>query len=423
MQTYYVTLDLSTPQDPKPLDASKYERPKPNKKDEENEALEDIAKRLNVDPKLNKIWVNEGLKQGSRNASKMMRNNNHKNKGKEKKKGSADKEDEAQDGVESGENDMESEEDDLTANAVDQGLKKKSTKSLAKALAASAEPEEKTEKPRVVQILDLHHKHPIVSYGGQVFACEWTRNVGTELLFIEHDRLNPLPVLRSLHDGVDLLAASSIRISSKPVELERKINAPSLSTSANNGGWAPEPVLSEREKRLQQKDFLSQLNGIKRDRGEEDGVTINTKKLKSEKEWREEWSKKRNVEKTRLKRIIKAAKDMKAVEEAELRLKVIEEEDVRRKGRAPKPKYNAGRKKKIRSDVPATPTPTTRSRTPNTGRSSIAQITETPEVHTPSQKWVDDGEDGMYGDDMAEDDLYDEDTPLEDHAQMDDTWE
>jgi hypothetical protein len=356
----------------------------------------------------------------------MMRNNNHKNKGKAKKKGGAEKEDEAQDGVESGENDMESEDDDdVTANAADQGLKKKSMKSPAKAVAASAEPEEKAEKPTVVQILDLHHKHPIVSYGGQVFACEWTRNVGTELLFIEHDRLNPLPVLRSLHDGVDLLAASSIRISSKPVELEQKINAPSLGTTANNGGWAPEPVLTEREKRLEQKSFLSQLNEIKRDRGEEDGVTINTKKHKSEKEWREEWNKKRNQEKTRLKRIIKTGKDVKAVEEAEMRLKVMDEEDVQRKARAPKPKYNAGRKKKVKPDVPATPTPTTRSRMPNTRRSSMAQITETPEVHTPtSQKWVGDGEDGMYGEDIAEDDLYDEDAPFEeDDTQMDDAWE
>ena len=408
-----MTLDLSTPQDPKPLDDTQYDRAKLSKKDEEEtELFGDIAKRLNVDPKLNRLWINDGLRQGSRNARKMMNNTNKlKGKSQAKKKNDAGEDQDAREGAESGENDMETEDDeDDTIDAANKGPKKISTKSPAKSVPPPTEREQKAEKPRAVQILDLHQKNPIVSYGGQVFSCEWTRNIGTELLFIEHDRLNPLPILRHLDDGVDLLAASSIRLSSTPLELERKINAPS--TSAESGGWAPEPVLTEREKKIEQKDFLTQLNQIKRDRGEEDGVTIHTKKQKTEVQWRDELIKKRKVEMNGLRRIIKAGQDMKEIEEAELRLKVLEQAEARRKSRPPKAK--PGRKKNVKIDIPASLTSATEARTPFTRRSSMARMDGTWEVQTPgSQNWEEDGEDYVYADGMVQGDLYDEDGQFE----------
>ncbi|KAJ8128116.1 hypothetical protein O1611_g5524 [Lasiodiplodia mahajangana] len=75
-----------------------------------------------------------------------------------------------------------------------------------------------------VQILELHSENPIISYKGRVFSGQWSENTTTELLFTRHDEENPLPVLRHLDDGVDLLAASSARINVTERALKTKAN-------------------------------------------------------------------------------------------------------------------------------------------------------------------------------------------------------
>ncbi|KAJ1333822.1 TFIIIC subunit triple barrel domain-containing protein [Microdochium nivale] len=75
-----------------------------------------------------------------------------------------------------------------------------------------------------VQIMELHSANPVISYRGRVYAAQWHQNIGTEFLLTRHDDDSHLPVLRHLDDGVDLLAASSARISVAQKELKRKDN-------------------------------------------------------------------------------------------------------------------------------------------------------------------------------------------------------
>lgn len=391
LQTYYVTLDLSVSQDPKSQDNFKHD--KARKRTGENED----GDHLDVFPDLNQTWANDGVKQGLRNMQRMMDNVNKSKKGPKKENtGSSDE-------------DLGSDDEGQLVKTSEKEVEKR-TSSATKAAAAAAveETDERAEKPSKVQILDLHSTNPIVSYGGVVFACEWTRNIGTEFLFMEHDDQNPLPVLRNLRDDVDLVAASSVRIVAKPLELERISGAQYLDISNNSKDLAPDHIPSEKEKRQDQAEFLSQLNNIKRDKGEDDDVTVITKKQQSESVWQVEWNKKRNQERMALKRILKMKKGTKQAEQAEHRLRELDEADVRRKAHAKKSpsKSSAATRRKKRLNLLLGPSgPSSR---PDT-RGSKDMVMGTPEV---------------YGHGMEEDDMFDEDAPYdEDDAEMDDGWE
>jgi hypothetical protein len=111
--------------------------------------------------------------------------------------------------------------------------------------------------PRTIQILDLHSHTPIISYRGRVFEGRWAENSGTEVLFARGgnfpprgnvggaagaskpsgssssissskagERKNDLPYLRSLPNGMAMLAASASRIIAKETTLHRRDGRP-----------------------------------------------------------------------------------------------------------------------------------------------------------------------------------------------------
>ncbi|KAI0399824.1 hypothetical protein F4802DRAFT_587847 [Xylaria palmicola] len=127
-----------------------------------------------------------------------------------------------------------------------------------------------------VQILELHSENPIISYKGRVFSGQWCENTTTELLMTRHDDHNPLPVLRHLDEGVDLLAASSSRITVteqkfKPKASERERQR----ASAHLPQTVIPPVdLKASQERIDQRNFLADLIALKRRKGEVDDVTV-----------------------------------------------------------------------------------------------------------------------------------------------------
>lgn len=127
-----------------------------------------------------------------------------------------------------------------------------------------------------VQILELHSENPIISYKGRVFSGQWCENTTTELLMTRSDEENPLPVLRHLGDGVDLLAASSSRITVteqkfKPKTSERERQR----ASAHLPQTVIPPVdLKASQERIDQRNFLADLIALKRRKGETDDVTV-----------------------------------------------------------------------------------------------------------------------------------------------------
>ncbi|KAI1745045.1 hypothetical protein F4680DRAFT_404084 [Xylaria scruposa] len=130
--------------------------------------------------------------------------------------------------------------------------------------------------PEKVQILELHSENPIISYKGRVFSGRWCENTTTELLMTRSDEGNPLPVLRHLENGVDLLAASSARINVTEQKFKPKVsNRERQRASAHLPQTIIPPVdLKASQERIDQRNFLADLIALKRRKGETDDVTV-----------------------------------------------------------------------------------------------------------------------------------------------------
>ncbi|KAL3424055.1 hypothetical protein PVAG01_03336 [Phlyctema vagabunda] len=189
--------------------------------------------------------------------------------------------------------------------------------------------------PRVteVQILDLETSTPVVSYGGKVYNCRWEQNIGTELLFMKHNPNDPLPVVRSLPQGVDLLAASSVRIVSQPVHLEAKEDERSVSPAPREQtGTGPRFKIpighGASTKRKEQGRFLEKIMALKVKKGERDAVTVIAQRRKSKKQWERQYEDQRKQERNKLAQGLK--KGGKTAERAQERLQAMDKEDADR---------------------------------------------------------------------------------------------
>ncbi|EFQ28193.1 hypothetical protein CGRA01v4_11787 [Colletotrichum graminicola] len=129
-----------------------------------------------------------------------------------------------------------------------------------------------------IQILDLHSDKPMFAYKGKVFEGQWARNLGTEVIFTEHDDQDPLPALRHLPGGVDMLAASWSRINTTERRLEPKHEAaakddPLKEIRRQHGIHIPITADKTGERKRQTR-FLENLMALKVKRGEKDEVTV-----------------------------------------------------------------------------------------------------------------------------------------------------
>ncbi|KAA8569728.1 hypothetical protein EYC84_001311 [Monilinia fructicola] len=152
--------------------------------------------------------------------------------------------------------------------------------------AAAAKPE--------VQILGLHEDHPVVSYEGNIYQCQWEENMGTELLFTAHDPKSQLPVLQPVSDEVDLLAASSARITSVKTKVEDKDPTGGPASKRRNYFWRSGNIrelkipvgVAASEQRKNQAFFLQSLIQIKESKREKDHVTVMAQRRNTNRQWR-----------------------------------------------------------------------------------------------------------------------------------------
>jgi hypothetical protein len=183
-----------------------------------------------------------------------------------------------------------------------------------------------------VCIIDLHTKNPLVSYNNQIYSCKWAENIGTELLFTPHDGENPLPSLKTLPGDVDLLAASSARLVSTAVKLEKKEGVTKLPVRPEVDISKINPILSKKlgvrmgPLRREQGQFLDSLIKMKVDKGEQDRVTVIAQKRQTPQEWKEDLRKKRNRERVKLRKDVREGNRLEA-ELAKERLWEMEQED------------------------------------------------------------------------------------------------
>ncbi|OAA65892.1 Transcription factor TFIIIC, tau55-related protein [Niveomyces insectorum RCEF 264] len=143
--------------------------------------------------------------------------------------------------------------------------------------------------PTDIQILELHAAEPILAYRGMVFQGAWAEHIGTEMLFTEHEEppssttasappALPLAAVRRLPQDVDLLGASTARISCTPVELRLRKDIQQAERLENARKRLSVKIPVPQRASAQQKKqaaFLETLMAIKRRRGEKDVVTVN----------------------------------------------------------------------------------------------------------------------------------------------------
>lgn len=126
-----------------------------------------------------------------------------------------------------------------------------------------------------IQVLELHSHNPIISYRGRVFEGKWAEVIGTEAILTTHDDVNPLPALRNLPGGIDILGASSSRLLT--TEKIPKPKVPEEDTLAPiKDEWNIRiPVGKDRTgERAEQTRFLENLIALKKKKGHKDEVTV-----------------------------------------------------------------------------------------------------------------------------------------------------
>ena len=156
-----------------------------------------------------------------------------------------------------------------------------------------------------IQILDLHTKNPVISYRNQIFSCQWTSTIGTDLLLTPPESENSLPKLLE-GDGFDILATTNIKIVGQPVDLVPRYDAvvsepaeaparavpaqpETKNTNAEPAGEAPIriPVGPESGRaRQNQARFLERLMAAKSAKGDTDTIPLYPRKKVTGSGWR-----------------------------------------------------------------------------------------------------------------------------------------
>ena len=166
-----------------------------------------------------------------------------------------------------------------------------------------------TEEPEDrIQILDLQSSNPIISYQNQIYSCEWTSTIGTDVILSTPDPQFPHPILKE-EPGVSVVATTGIKLFGRPAKISSRPSAsteiarPQASTSALKSPVTvaadsqappvetPKPVkiptsLGSSKARENQARFLERLITIKAAKGEKDEVTVYAEKVNQRSGWR-----------------------------------------------------------------------------------------------------------------------------------------
>lgn len=162
-----------------------------------------------------------------------------------------------------------------------------------------------------IQILDLYSTNPIISYQNQIYSCEWTSTIGTDVLLTTPDPDFAHPVLKE-EQGVSVLAATNIKLFGRSAQVaaratdndKRAASASGASTAMPDNASASNqatPVkiplgLAAKQPRINQAKFLERLIAIKAAKGEKDEVTIHAKKPNQGLGWRSQQRERRASE-------------------------------------------------------------------------------------------------------------------------------
>ncbi|RDA93613.1 hypothetical protein CP533_6175 [Ophiocordyceps camponoti-saundersi (nom. inval.)] len=126
-----------------------------------------------------------------------------------------------------------------------------------------------------IQILDLHSARPLISYRGRVFEGRWAEVLGTEAILTWRDKKDPLPALRNLADGIDMLAASSSRImTTEKIVHPKEPEADALAAIRDDWNIRIPAGKHRTQEKMQQVRFLENMMALKKKKGQTDEVTV-----------------------------------------------------------------------------------------------------------------------------------------------------
>ncbi|KAK4690442.1 hypothetical protein P7C71_g6352, partial [Lecanoromycetidae sp. Uapishka_2] len=170
-------------------------------------------------------------------------------------------------------------------------------------LAINGENDIKVSEGRL-QILDFHTSNPIISYQNQIYSCEWTSALGTDVLLSAPDPDFQDLVLREFPD-VSVVSATRIKLFARPIQLTSRSETNKdldvqaerpASESASQLSSTPPPDKSAKViipvgktptlARQNQARFLERLMAIKAAKGETDEVTVYAQKTNQGSGWR-----------------------------------------------------------------------------------------------------------------------------------------
>ena len=155
-----------------------------------------------------------------------------------------------------------------------------------------------------IQILDFHSPNPIISYQNQIYSCEWTPTIGTDILLTVPEPNDPHPILRQ-GSGVSVVAATSLKLSGRPVQLgsrqptssetqshDRKptVDSPSQPNKISDGNQVASVKIPDglppNRARQNQANFLQRFIALKAAKGETDQVTVYAQRTNQGSGWR-----------------------------------------------------------------------------------------------------------------------------------------
>lgn len=153
-----------------------------------------------------------------------------------------------------------------------------------------------------IQILDFHTQNPLISYQNQMYSCDWTSTLGTDILLTAPTPDSSHPVLRE-KPNVSVLATSSIKLMGRPAQIASRHGAEQggqSSTPAPESSIASANTASSEKAapvkislgptpsraRQNQANFLERLIAIKARKGEKDSVTIHAQQVNQGTGWR-----------------------------------------------------------------------------------------------------------------------------------------
>ena len=175
-----------------------------------------------------------------------------------------------------------------------------------------------------IQILDLHTRNPMISYQNQIYSCQWTDTIGTDILLTPPDSAIPIPPQHK-YPGFSIQAMTRLKLVGQPVQLIPRVETrnanktvPSEETSSVSTPAVPAPSEepsstppnafppqsqqshprtripikpSDSRSRQNQARFLERLMEAKASKGETDSVTVYSKRRITGTGWRS-WGRK-----------------------------------------------------------------------------------------------------------------------------------